>query len=82
MHFINPNISTEFVKKYICFALLLFTSSVGCSQNTLEKESFETMEKFLDNHKNTDTLYFDYLKAYENKAKKNRRFKKNILRKK
>lgn len=70
MRLLTLDILVEFVKRYICFALLLFTSSLGWSQNTLEKQSFETLGNFLDNHKNTDTLYFDYVKAYENKAQK------------
>lgn len=70
MCLLTLDILIEFVKKYICFALLLFVSSLGWSQNTLEKQSFEALGNFLDNHKNTDTLYFDYLKAYENKAQK------------
>lgn len=71
MRLLTLDILIEFVKKYICFALLLFVSSLGWAQNTLEKQSFEALGNFLDNHKNTDTLYFDYLKAYENKAQKN-----------
>ena len=71
MRLLTLDILVEFVKKYICFALLLFVSSLGWAQNTLEKQSFEALGNFLDNHKNTDTLYFDYLKAYENKAQKN-----------
>src|SRR5690606_39285310 len=65
---LTHDIFVEFVIKYICFALLLFTSSLGWSQNSLEKKSFEALGNFLDNHRNTDILYFDYLKAYENKA--------------
>ncbi|WP_091095793.1 helix-turn-helix domain-containing protein [Paenimyroides marinum] len=71
MRLLTLDILVQFVKKYICFALLLFVSSLGWAQNTLEKQSFEALGNFLDNHKNTDTLYFDYLKAYENKAQKN-----------
>lgn len=71
MRLLTLDILIEFVKKYICFALLLFVSSLGWAQNTLEKQSFEALGNFLDNHKNTNTLYFDYLKAYENKAQKN-----------
>ena len=70
MCLLTLDILIEFVKKYICFALLLFTSCLCWSQSTLEKQSFDFLSDYLDHHKSTDTLYFDYLKAYENKAKK------------
>jgi len=46
MCLLTLDILIEFVKKYICFALLLFISSLGWSQTTLEKQSFEALEIF------------------------------------
>jgi len=64
---IKPDTVLKFVRKYIFF-LFLICFSLGWSQNSIEKHSFKTLSYYLDNHKNTDTLYFDYLKAYEGKA--------------
>src|SRR5690606_7930756 len=70
MRLLTLDILIEFVKKYICFALLLFVSSLGWSQTTLEKQSFDFLSNYLERHKSTDTLYFEYVKAYEHKAQK------------
>ncbi len=64
---IKPDTVLKFVRKYVFF-LFLICFSLGWSQNSIEKHSFKTLSYYLDNHKNTDTLYFDYLKAYEGKA--------------
>jgi len=64
---IKPDTVLKFVRKYLFF-IFLICFSLGWSQNSLEKHSFKTLSYYLDNHKNTDTLYFDYLKAYEGKA--------------
>lgn len=34
----------------------------------LEQKSFEFLSDYLEHHKSTDTLYFEYVKAYESKA--------------
>lgn len=67
MIFIEPFILLKSVKNYVFF-LFLLSFNLGLAQNALEKHSFKTLSDYLDNHKNTDALYFDYLKAYENKA--------------
>lgn len=56
------------LKKLLLIVFLLFIGTFGQSQNILEEQSFEFLSDYLDQHKSTDSLYFDYVKAYENKA--------------
>lgn len=56
------------IKKPFLMVFLLFVGTFGWSQNMLEEQSFEFLSDYLDQHKSTDSLYFDYVKAYENKA--------------
>lgn len=55
------------IKQFILI-LALFLIGIVSAQNTLEKQSFETLSHHIDHHTKSDSLYFDYLKAYENKA--------------
>lgn len=43
-------------------------STVCSAQNALKQKSFAFLSDYLDHHNSTDSLYFDYVKAYEHKA--------------
>jgi len=55
-------------KKEVLLPLFLLVASFCWAQNGLEQKSFEFLHDYLEHHKSTDTLYFEYVKAYENKA--------------
>jgi len=68
MHFnslikVNPQI-----KKAFLLTLFLLNGHFCWTQNVLEQKSFDFLSDYLDHHKSADTLYFEYAKAYENKA--------------
>ena len=64
------NYPSIFIQKRVFLLFFVLWSVLGWTQNTLEKASFATLTKYIDNHESTDTLYFDYLKAYLNKVQK------------
>lgn len=56
------------IKTAVLLALFLLKGHFCWTQNVLEQKSFDFLSNYLDHHKSTDTLYFEYAKAYENKA--------------
>lgn len=64
----NIYTSYRFRIKQFILILGLFLIGIVSAQNTLEKQSFETLSHYIDHHTKSDSLYFDYLKTYENKA--------------
>ncbi len=59
---------TCLINKVSFLPLFLLIGSFCWAQNGLEQKSFEFLSNYLEHHKSTDTLYFEYVKAYENKA--------------
>ena len=60
----------RFMKKHLCVMLFLLCHCLCTAKTPLEDYTFDYLEDYIDNHKNTEVLYFDYLKAYRNKAQK------------
>lgn len=56
------------IKTALLLALFLLKGHFCWTQNVLEQKSFDFLSNYLDHHKSADTLYFEYAKAYENKA--------------
>lgn len=58
------------IKTAVLLALFLLNAHFCWAQNALEQKSFDFLSDYLNHHKSTDTLFFDYLKAYETKSLK------------
>jgi|GEM_PF-1029168 len=63
-------------KKGVLLSLLILIGSFCWAQNGLEQKSFEFLSNYIDHYTAKDSLYFDYLQAYDNKAKQTHDLKK------